>query len=74
MEVVMLDDLRDDAVFLEEEDQFEEKDEKTSAGAQTNFLGMTPEQRFVIAVMILLMVCIMGSFFLLITGSVNFSV
>ena len=70
----MLDDLRDDAVFLEEEDQLDYKDEYASSGAQTKFLGMTPEQRLVIAVMILLMVCIMGSFFLLITGSVTLPV
>ena len=70
----MLDDLREDAVFLEDEDPLDYKNDHASSGAQSKFLGMTPEQRFVIAVMILMMVCIMGSFFLLITGSVNFSV
>lgn len=68
----MLDDLRDDADFIEEDDdQLANQNKRASAaGAQPGFLGMTPQQRFVIAVMILLMVCIIGSFFLLITGSV----
>ena len=67
----MLDDLRDDADFIED-DQLVKKNKHASAsvGSQTGFLGMTPQQRFVVAVMILLMVCILGSFFLLITGSV----
>ena len=68
----MLDDLRNDADFIgEDDDQLANQNKRASAaGAQTGFLGMTPQQRFVIAVMILLMVCIIGSFFLLITGSV----
>ena len=69
----MLDDLRDDADFIEEDDDQiinQNKRAPAAAGSQTGFLGMTPQQRFVLAVMILLMVCILGSFFLLITGSV----
>jgi hypothetical protein len=34
---------------------------------QSNFLGMTAPQRFVIAVMLFLMTCILGTFFLLVT-------
>jgi hypothetical protein len=70
---MMLDDLRNDADFIgEDDDQLANQNKRASAsaGAQTGFLGMTAQQRFVIAVMILLMVCILGSFFLLITGSV----
>ena len=68
----MLDDLRDDADFIDDDDQLVRQKKRASAGmgAQTGFLGMTAQQRFVLAVMILLMVCILGSFFLLITGSV----
>ena len=68
----MLDDLREDADFIEDDDQLVRQKRRASAGvgAQTGFLGMTAQQRFVLAVMILLMVCILGSFFLLITGSV----
>ena len=66
----MLDDMRDDAGFVEEEDQPESEYKKPQAApaAQSQFLGMTPEQRLVIAVLILMMVCVLGSFFLLITG------
>lgn len=68
----MLDDLRDDADFMEEDDQlgYENQSASSAVSSQTGFLGMSPEQRFVIAVMFLLMVCILGAFFLLITGSV----
>lgn len=68
----MLDDLRDDADFAEEDDQLDDEYQSASAvaGTQTGFLGMNPQQRFVIAVLILLMVCILGAFFLLITETV----
>jgi hypothetical protein len=67
----MLDDLREqasDSDFFEGgDDGFEYSDTRVSQGTIRHFLGMTPVQRFVIAVMILLMVCVMGSFFLLVT-------
>ena len=67
----MLDDRREQAsdsdFFKGEEDGFEYSNAKASRKAIRPFLGMTPIQRFVIAVMILLMVCVMGSFFLLVT-------
>lgn len=68
----MLDDLRDDADFVEEEDELDDdyQDVYSVRGSKNYFLGMTPVQRFVVAVMILLMVCILGVFFLLITGTV----
>jgi hypothetical protein len=37
---------------------------------QTEFLGMTAPQRFVIAVMLLMMTCILGSFCLLVTEKI----
>lgn len=65
----MLDDLReqaDNAAFLDDEDGdiFGYNDE--SAGP-TLFLGMTPVQRFVIAIMLLMMTCILSTFCLLVT-------
>lgn len=67
----MLDDLRDDASFVEEDSEPDSEYQGTpSAGTQTQFLGMTPVQRFVLAFMILMMTCILGSFFLLITETV----
>jgi len=38
---------------------------------EKHFMGMTAPQRFVIVLMLLLMVCVMGVFFLMITGSIN---
>jgi len=68
----MLDDLRSDAEFTEEEEEndYEYQEAVAATSTQTQFLGMTPVQRFVIAFLILMMVCILGSFFLLITETV----
>lgn len=70
----MLDDLRERAsesdFFSDEEPAFEYKDTESPAASQQLFLGMTPIQRFVIAVMALMMVCMMGVFFLLVTGKI----
>ncbi len=66
----MLDDLRDqadNAVFLEEDDLFDV--EQGSIG-QTLFLGMTPVQRLIISVMLLMMVCILSTFCLLVTEKI----
>ena len=35
-----------------------------------NFLGMTAFQRFVISMMLLMVVCILGTMFLLVTGKI----
>jgi len=35
-----------------------------------NFLGMTPVQRFIVALMLFLMVCVTGTFFLLVTEKI----
>ena len=70
----MLDDLRERAsdsdYFSEEEPAFEYKDEESPSQSKQLFLGMTPVQRFVIAVMVLMMVCMMGTFFLLVTEKI----
>jgi hypothetical protein len=67
----MLDDLREQAsssdLFEGEENGFEYSDAKAPQKTLKLFLGMTPVQRLVITVMILLMICVMGSFFLLVT-------
>jgi hypothetical protein len=55
---------------FETDSEFEHKSKpKTNPGL---FLGMTPVQRLVIAVMILLMTCVMGSFLLFVTEKVYF--
>jgi hypothetical protein len=71
--MTMLDDLREQASdpdFFADDDSFAYKDAKESKVNRQLFLGMTPIQRFVIAVMVLLMVCVMGSFMLLVTEKV----
>jgi len=69
----MLDDLREqasDSDYFDAEDityDFEEVDEAPRYVPKRRFLGMTPVQRFVIAVMLLLMTCLMSTFFLLVS-------
>ena len=67
----MLDDLRDDAGYIEDDEQdFENEKADARNKSQSQLLGMTPVQRLVIAIMIFMMTCILGSFFLLITETV----
>ena len=66
----MLDDfLKDDETtsFL---DELEESPKSELALESKGFLGMTPFQRFLIAIMFFLFVVIIGAFCLLITGAV----
>jgi hypothetical protein len=65
----MFDDLREQAntPFFEDVDQ--EPDEVIIETHQ-QFLGMTPFQRFVIAIMLFIIVLLIGSFALLIMGRV----
>ena len=76
----MLDNLRDDlssSPFFEDEfpdfleDQEDEKEPSTPKFKRSysgNFLGMTPVQRFVIAVMLMITFCILGTMTLFVTG------
>ncbi|HEY62002.1 MAG: hypothetical protein J7L73_04065 [Anaerolineales bacterium] len=64
----MIDDLREKASGLEIE-------EKETTGEQLQpspniILGMTPVQRFVIAILLLLTTCILSTFCLLATGKI----
>ena len=65
----MFDDLRqqaDDTSFEEEEkDSYSYKDKAPKV--KREFLGMTPPQRFVVAVMLLMMTCVLSAFCLLVT-------
>jgi len=77
----MLDNLRDDADssslfddeelpdFLEGEEEEEEKEPKTDSFAFLKpVTDLTPVQRFIIAAMLFMTICLIGSMFLLVTG------
>lgn len=73
----MFDNLRDEAAsapFYEEDIQnFKSEAELPEAGrSSSRFLGMTPFQRFVIAFLLLLAVCVIGALLLLVTGKIGF--
>jgi len=73
----MLDNLRDDAAsssFYEEdtlppeEAQVFEPPKRKRSG---NFLGITPVQRFILAVMLMVTVCVLGTMCLLLTNKIG---
>jgi hypothetical protein len=68
----MLDNLRDSAnksPFFQEEQSPPEEPE-TPKKSENIFLGMTPVQRFILAVLIFMMTCVGGMFCLLITEKI----
>jgi hypothetical protein len=72
----MLDNLRDDSSskpFFEDEAQFQPADPGAipAPARRGRFLGMTPVQRFVIAAMLMILVCVLGSMCLLVTGKMG---
>jgi hypothetical protein len=69
----MLDDLRSSATYQDEEPEEQNNSRAGSARrSDSRFLGMTAPQRFVIVLMLFMMMCIFGSFALIVTGSVSF--
>lgn len=69
----MFDNLREEAnsaPFYEGEAQFQSVEESNPAAGRgsSRFLGMSPMQRFIISVILLIMVCAIGAMFLLVTG------
>jgi len=64
----------DDNVFQEPEKPAEETVSgipyRRSRRKRGNFLGMTAMQRFIIAVMLLMMTCLLGTFCLLVTQKI----
>ena len=71
----MLDNLRESASqspFFQDEPSPPE-DDKSRSGKQPspkNFLGMTPVQRFILALMLFMMVCIFGALVLMLAEKV----
>ena len=73
----MFDNLREEAAsspFYEEEAKFQSTAGAGSVGraSSNRFLGMTAMQRFVIAFMLMLTVCIIGAMALLVLGKIAF--
>ena len=72
----MFDNLRDSASpFYEEEqnDLYKESEAKPVASRPRNkrFLGMTAQQRFLVAMMVMFMVCIAGVLAMFVTGKMS---
>lgn len=65
----MFDDFRQPAAEADQENDFDVEEAPQLSGG--NFLGLTPPQRFVIAVLFLMMTCLMGISFLFLTGSIE---
>ena len=67
----MFEDFRkqiDDASFKDEERHEEPLAGSTSQGS--HFLGMTPPQRFIVAILLLMMTIVLGTLFLLVTSKI----
>ena len=55
-----------------DEDQEEESQVKDPNAKQGHFLGLTPMQRFIVALMLLFMIIVLGVLFLLVTSKITF--
>ncbi len=71
----MLDDLRNSSSFIDEPEPPERDEEAVRRRivrrrGQATFLGMTAQQRFILSLMLFFMVCALGVFALIATGSV----
>ena len=70
----MFDDLREEASqpFYEEEAKFQPASGTISdeTASPSRFLGMTAVQRFVIAFMLMIAVCVIGTMFLFVMGKI----
>lgn len=71
----MLDDLRNSSSFLDDEEPQNQEPETNRVRPvyqrrKDTFLGMTAQQRFIVALMLFLMVCVLGAVALVISGSV----
>ena len=72
----MFDNLRDDAESSFYEDDTQPPNEEFDISARKRksggkILGMTPIQRFIIAVMLMIAVCTLGAMCLLLTGKIG---
>jgi len=66
----MLEDFRAQANASSFDEEEQKAYEESAVETHRHFLGMSPVQRFVIALMLLFLVCLLGSFFLLVTEKI----
>jgi hypothetical protein len=72
----MLDDLRNSSTFIDDDDEEPTAEEGYATSRsyrkqqKETFLGMTAQQRFIISLMLFMMVCVLGAFALVLSGSV----
>lgn len=62
-------EFREAGDFVDDED-YSTQERSSSAGKSNYFLGITPAQRFVLAILLLVAVCLLGTFFLVATGKI----
>jgi len=73
----MLEDLRNSSSFIDEEEPESEQAQQAAQMQRSGqrrketFLGMTAQQRFILSLMVFFMVCVLGVFALVASGSVN---
>ena len=76
----MLEDLRNSSSFIDEEEpesgqaQQAAQMQRSGQRRKETFLGMTAQQRFILSLMVFFMVCVLGVFALVASGSVNLAV
>lgn len=75
----MLDDLRNSASFLDEEEESKPEEEKVAVKKAVRrkrkgqqFLGLTAQQRFIVSLVLFSMVCLLGFIALYVSGKINF--
>jgi hypothetical protein len=66
----MLEDFRAQANASSFDEEEQKAYEESAVETRRHFLGMSPVQRFVVALMLLFLVCLLGSFFLLVTEKI----
>ena len=72
----MLDDLRSSATYQDDDEEtppepgIKPRKPRRTPGSGAEFLGMTAPQRFILALMLFMMVCVLGAFALVISGAV----
>ena len=74
----MFDNLRDSSFYEEEQDNLSKKPDIQAPtvavrrrNRSTRFIGMTPQQRFLLSFMFLIMVCVMGVLVMFVLGRMS---